>query len=246
MKIPLRWIALPILTFSASSQAETLNITFDSGSEYEARFHEVSNGSGGIFRPAASGGVGGSGSLETTVGDGTTAVLSGPGVQLGENGSLQISLDVYVKKAPEPGSDKILLQLGMVPVPMGDMRAASDFVAVRIGVNTAGTINLIALERANGQIRALCPGPAIDLQAGHWYRLTARFASAAIGKVVTSGVVEDLGAEGEQPPAIVARLENVSLNTPNFAPTNSVYPAFRGSIEAGGSKYDNFQSEKSD
>lgn len=243
MKIPLRWIALPILIFSVSSQAETLNITFDTGSEYEARFHEVSNGSGGIFRPAASGG---SGFLETTVGDGTTAVLRDPGVQLGENGSLQISLDVYLKKAPESGSDKILLQLGMVPVPMGDMRAASDFVAVRIGVNTEGTINIIALERANGQIRALCPGPAIDLQAGHWYRLTARFANAAAGKVVTSGVVEDLGAEGEQPPAIVARLENVSLNTPNFAPGNPVYPAFRGSIEAGGSKYDNFQSEKSD
>lgn len=209
-------------------------------------FSQTANGPGGGFTPASSGGIANSGCIETTSGDGTTAVYNEKAIDLAPGQTVNMSLSFYFGESPQlKGGDRIIIQLGLVPDEDGDLRLASDYVAVRLCYSDQNDSNqIMVIGRSSDSLTALNQKSQFLLEEDRWYNLTVSITPDGGGSLLVGAKIEDIGTDGRKHPSLLVEFSDVFIQNDILASAANAFAAFRGDKDSGALRYDDFAVTK--
>jgi hypothetical protein len=246
-----------------AAPAHSASIDFNGGAtDLSNNFTQITNGTGGTVSWASTIGIGGGGGLDTTSGDGTSAIYTPSSFDFSSAGT-QLEVSMFFKWQNRTAGDKPLM-LGFVSASNGDLRLASNYVGARVTSNrtpnatttgpeprsNANTVSIDVINYANLGINnttnasgtAALTGGMTSLAAGNWYRLSVLVENAGSNNVDYTVELADFGTAGT---TLVGSLLSHTTTFANAPMTgdSSVYAAFRSAADAGADALDNFSAD---
>jgi hypothetical protein len=237
-------------------------VDFNSGSaDLSGNFVQNTGGTGGTVSWVSDAGIGSSGGLNTSNGDGTTGVYTPTSFDFSAEGA-QLRVSMYFKWQNRTAGDKPLM-LGFVPSTAGDLRLASNYLGARVTSNrtpnasttgpeprsTANTVSVDVINfpnfgtntTTNASGTAALPGGMTSLATGNWYRLSVEVTNAGSNNVDYAVQLADFGVNGTTQVGVLLTHTVTFANAPMTA-DSSVYAAFRSASDAGADALDNFSA----
>ncbi|HEY3762861.1 MAG TPA: hypothetical protein VGN23_14040 [Verrucomicrobiae bacterium] len=229
-----------------SVSAQSLLLDFNTPDEYTGNFNNPTTPS--PCTETNAGGVGNSGALLVTGGDGN-ATYHASSWDFSTNGaSLSVSMMMEIHQASGMGNK---IQLGIVnSATAGFADAASGdgwvFGSFRLTPQStaAPTYQLVCQTATNGVTANVNVGSVVTLMVGHWYQFNTYFTNTGPGASYnTASSLIDYGTSGTTQGANLFTfntLQTITGTSAAISSDNAVYPALRVAADTGAAVLDNF------
>jgi hypothetical protein len=240
------WVRLAVLFLlafvSKSAVAQNLSLDFNTPGQYTGNFNNPNTAS--PCTETNAGGVGNSGALLVTGGDGNATYSAGNWNFASNGASISVSMMAMIQQATGTGNK---FQSGIVNSNTAGFAIASgEFGSFRIEPASTSTpsYQLTAQERDGSNINTANLGSAMTLTVGHWYQFNTCFTNTGPGTSYNMACsLIDYGTNGNTAGTNVitfSTLQTITGTYADLASNNSVWPGFRVADDTGVAVLDNF------